>query len=146
MSSFFYGGGKPFLPPNSGAQVIPRGPAAGWDGNGIASPGAAVAADGTVLVGYAACSNQTGRRVRGIGVAVAPHPLGPFRKLPTPIAAPDDWPCVNGTCDDVIMQSRPGGEVHLYHSVKGSHAATGEGIRHTVSTDAGLRQVLRPPL
>jgi hypothetical protein len=34
--------------------VIPRGASGGWDGGGIASPGAAVADDGTVLVGYAA--------------------------------------------------------------------------------------------
>ena len=41
-----------------------------------------------------------------------------------------------GRCDDVIMQSRPDG-VHLYHSVKGSTAAPGDGIRHRVTRDAG---------
>lgn len=117
--------------------VIPRGPAGDWDSNGIASPGAAVAADGTVLVGYAACNNPAGRRIRGIGVAVAPHPLGPFRKLLTPIAAPDGI-CINATCDDVIMQSRPDGKIHLYHSVKGRKVPPGSGIRHRVTTDAGL--------
>ena len=35
------------------------------------------------------------------------------------------------------MQARPGGEVHLYHSVKGSTAAPGDGIRHRVTLDAG---------
>ena len=33
--------------------VVPRGKPGSWDGAGIASPGAAVAADGTVLIGWA---------------------------------------------------------------------------------------------
>ena len=35
------------------------------------------------------------------------------------------------------MQARPGGAVHLYHSVKGSTTAPGDGIRHRVTRDAG---------
>jgi hypothetical protein len=51
--------------------VIPRGPAGGWDGGGIASPGAAVTTDGRVLVGYAAENSPSGGINRGIGVATA---------------------------------------------------------------------------
>jgi hypothetical protein len=117
--------------------AVPRGPKGGWDGGGIASPGAAVAADGSVIVGYAAEQSPAGGINRGIGVAIAKHPLGPFVKQPTPIADPKTICSGTGRCDDVIMQSRPGGEVHIYHSVKGSNVAPGDGIRHRMSTDAG---------
>jgi hypothetical protein len=52
----------------------------GWDSGGIASPGAAAFADGTVAVGYAAENSPSGGRNRGIGLALAGHPLGPFVK------------------------------------------------------------------
>ena len=117
--------------------VIPRGAKGGWDGGGIASPGAAVAADGSVIVGYAAENSPAGGRNRGIGVAIAKHPLGPFVKQSTPIADPKTICGGTGRCDDVIMQSRPGGEIHIYHSVKGSNVRPGDGIRHRVSTDNG---------
>jgi hypothetical protein len=35
------------------------------------------------------------------------------------------------------MQSRPNGEIHLYHSVKGGAPPPGDGIRHRLSTDGG---------
>lgn len=116
--------------------VVPRGPKGGWDAGGIASPGAAVAADGTVIVGYAAENSPAGGINRGIGVALAGHPLGPFTKSTTPIASPKTICGGRGRCDDVIMQTRPDG-VHLYHSVKGSNVAPGSGIRHRMSTDGG---------
>ena len=97
--------------------VVPRGPAGGWDGGGIASPGAAVTEEGRVIVGYAAEKSASGGINRGIGIAIADHPLGPFVKSETPIADPHTICGASGRCDDVIMQSRPGGEIHLYHSV-----------------------------
>ena len=117
-------------------SVVPRGPAGSWDGGGVASPGAAAAADGTVIVGYAAEKSPSGGINRGIGIARAPHPLGPYTKDPVPVASPDGVCGGSGRCDDVIMQSR-GGAVHLYHSVKGSNVPPGNGIRHLVSTDGG---------
>ena len=44
---------------------------------------------------------------RGIGLAIAPHPLGPFTKQATPIASPHSVCGGTGRCDDVIMQRRP---------------------------------------
>ena len=90
-----------------------------------------------MLVGYCGENNPTGGINRGIGLASAPHPLGPFTKHATPVASPKGICGGTGRCDDVIMQSRPGGEIHLYHSVKGSNVAPGSGIRHLLSTDAG---------
>lgn len=116
--------------------VVHRGPPGGWDAGGIASPGAAVTADGAVIVGYAAENSASGGINRGIGIAIASHPLGPFVKQPTPIASPKTVCGGTGRCDDVIMQSRPDG-VHLYHSVKGSDVAPGDGIRHRASSDGG---------
>eukprot|EP01047_Picozoa_sp_COSAG01_P124757 COSAG01_NODE_53768_length_336_cov_7.974684_1_plen_71_part_01 len=68
--------------------MVARGPAGSWDAGGIASPGAAAAADGTVILGYAAENSPSGGINRGIGVAIAKHPLGPFVKQTTPIASP----------------------------------------------------------
>lgn len=116
--------------------VVPRGPAGGWDSGGIASPGAAAAKDGSVIVGYAAENSPSGGRNRGIGIAIASHPLGPFVKQVTAIASPKTICSGTGRCDDVIMQSRPDG-VHIYHSVKGSNVAPGDGIRHRMSSDGG---------
>ena len=116
--------------------VVPRSAPGAWDGGGIASPGAAVAADGSVIVGHAGENSPGGGINRGIGVAVASHPLGPFVKESTPIASPKTICGGKGRCDDVIMQSRPDG-VHIYHSVKGGCTPPGCGIRHRVSTDNG---------
>jgi hypothetical protein len=116
--------------------VVGRGKPGDWDGGGIASPGAASAADGTVIVGYAAENSPSGGINRGIGIATADHPLGPFTKCATPIASPKTICGGTGRCDDVIMQTRPDG-VHLYHSVKGSNIKPGSGIRHRMSSDAG---------
>jgi hypothetical protein len=116
--------------------VVARGPAGSWDAGGIASPGAAAAADGTVILGYAAENSPSGGINRGIGVAIAKHPLGPFVKQTTPIASPHTICGGTGRCDDVIMQTRPDG-VHLYHSVKGSNVAPGSGIRHRMTTNGG---------
>ena len=137
--------------------VVARGQSGGWDAGGVASPGAAVSADGTVLVGYAAESQADGGTARAIGFATANHPLGPFTKHDaTPVAslagkqaasaailnapltlqpvvntecrsyAPPGSTGPNCTdprgcqsmCDDVILQSRPGGEIHIYYSTK----------------------------
>ena len=119
--------------------VLTRGPAGAWDGGGVASPGAAIAGDGaTVLLGYTAERSSDGGKNRGIGVASAPHPLGPFRKRQDPVASPQGLCGGSGRCDDVIMQARPGGTVHLYHSVKGSDVVPGgDSIYHTATTDAG---------
>ena len=116
--------------------VVGRGKPGEWDGGGIASPGAAAAADGTVILGYAAENSPAGGINRGIGIATADHPLGPFTKSATPIASPKTICGGTGRCDDVIMQSRPDG-VHLYHSVKGSNIKPGSGIRHRMSSDSG---------
>lgn len=129
--------------------VVPRGAAGAWDGGGIASPGAAVGADGTVVVGFAAESSPNGGVDRTVGLATAPHPLGPFTKMLAPIAsaaecksyaAPTTGPCHDkcgcaSMCDDVIMQSRPGGEIHLYYSSKTYQK--GLGIHHRVSRTNG---------
>ena len=85
--------------------VIRRGKNGSWDGGGIASPGAAVADDGSVVVGYAAENSPSGGANRGIGIAIAPHPLGPFAKQATPLASPTGLCGGTGRCDDVIMQS-----------------------------------------
>lgn len=111
-------------------------------GGGIASPGAAVADDGTVIVGYSAEASPSGGANRGIGIAAAAHPLGPFTKRVTPLASPTGVCGGAGRCDDVIMQSWPGdaskhGEMHIYHSVKGSSNALDNGIRHRASSDGG---------
>lgn len=123
--------------------VIPRGVEGSWDAGGVASPGAAVAENGAVILGYAAESNANGHYgTRGIGIASAQHPLGPFRKHTEPLASPFRGGVCSSSarawsaCDDVVMQSRPG-EVHLYHSVKGSALSPGPGIRHRMSTDCG---------
>ena len=119
--------------------VVGRGPAGAWDGGGLASPGAAVAPDGSVVVGFAAEKSPRGGINRGIEVAIAPHPLGPFAKQATPIADPSTICGGTARCDDVIMQSRPGGEMHIYHSVKGSGVGKHDrdGIRHRMSSDGG---------
>ena len=134
--------------------VVARGQPGGWDAGGVASPGAAVSVDGTVLVGYAAESQADGGTARAIGFATAHHPLGPFTKHDAePVAslagkqassptlanaqliphlalnaecasyAPPGHNCTDprgcgSMCDDVIMQSRPGGEIHIYYSTK----------------------------
>jgi len=54
--------------------VVPKGPAGSWHSAGIASPGAAVAADGTVLIGWCGENSPGGGINRGIGLSVAPHP------------------------------------------------------------------------
>lgn len=118
--------------------IIPRGKPGSWDGGGVASPGGAVASDGTVLVAYAAENAPNGGRNRGIGFAIAPHPLGPFTKQIDPVASPSGICGGTGRCDDVIMQSRPGNEIHLYHSVKSSNVVTGgDSIHHRMTKDAG---------
>ena len=121
--------------------VVPKGPAGSWHSAGIASPGAAVAADGTVLIGWCGENSPGGGINRGIGLSVAPHPLGPFTKQPTPVASPTGVCGGHGRCDDVIMQTRPDG-VHLYHSVKGTDIPAGcdnrgTCIRHRVTKDGG---------
>lgn len=40
--------------------VVHRGPFPGWDGGGIASPGAAAAPDGTVLLGFVGENEKSG--------------------------------------------------------------------------------------
>ena len=130
--------------------VVPRGAAGEWDAGGVASPGAAVAPDGSVLVGYAAEPRDGGAGNRGIGIARAPHPLGPFVKSATPVASPNSTCGGTGRCDDVIIHSAMGadrgknGTMHLYHSLKGSSSVPGcsppdahNCIRHLTSTDAG---------
>ena len=62
-----------------------------WDGAGIASPGAAVAADGTVIIGWAGENSPSGGINRQIGTSTAPHPLGPFTK--GPVVASAAAPC-----------------------------------------------------
>lgn len=127
--------------------VIHRGPAGAWDAGGIASPGAAVTSDGKVLVGYTAEPLEGGAGNRGIGVAVAPHPLGPFTKMAKPAALAI---CGGtGRCDDVVMhaerlESGANATVHLYHSLKGSSTVANcsppvarNCIRHLTSDDNG---------
>ena len=71
--------------------VVPRGKPGDWDGAGIASPGAAVAADGTVIIGWAGENSPSGGINRQIGTSTAPHPLGPFTK--GPVVASAAAPC-----------------------------------------------------
>ena len=82
--------------------VIARGPSGAWDAGGIASPGATVVGD-SIFVGYAAEPLDGGAGNRGIGVAVATHPLGPFAKQAKPVAL--DICGGSGRCDDVVMQT-----------------------------------------
>ena len=121
--------------------VVPRGPPGAWDSDGIASPGAAVAADGvTVLVGYAGEHSPSGGNNRGIGLATAPHPLGPFTKSASPVASPAEMCGGSGRCDDVVMEARRGA-VHLYFSVKNSDRPSScpvdHCIRHVATSDSG---------
>ena len=125
--------------------VVARGASGSPDAGGCASPGAAVV-DNKVLLGYAAEPHDGGAGNREIAMAVADHPLGPFVKQQTPVAR--DVCGGTGRCDDVIMQTH-GGDVHLYHSVKGSTTLAGcsdpKGsspcIRHVVSSDGGATWV-----
>lgn len=108
-----------------------------------------MAADGTVLVGFAAEKSPSGGVDRTIGLATAPHPLGPYTKMAAPVATaaeckgygpPANAPCKDprgcaSMCDDVVLQSRPGGEIHLYYSTKTYQV--GLGIHHRVSRDSG---------
>ena len=66
--------------------VIHRGAAGAWDVGGIASPGAAVVLSGTVVVGFCGEDSPSGGINRGIGIAVASHPLGPFVKRSKPVS------------------------------------------------------------
>ena len=104
---------------------------------------AAVAADGSVLVGFCGENSPGGGINRGIGISRASHPLGPFQKDTTPVASPTGICGGKGRCDDVIMQSIRRGttdEIHIYYSVKGSDChndGIGDCIHHRLSTDAG---------
>lgn len=94
--------------------VVARGRPGGWDAGGVASPGAAVCSDGTVLVGYAAERKANGGTARAIGFATAPHPLGPFTKQDaTPVASPAGEDCNHCShCWEHLTQY----EQYHYHS------------------------------
>ena len=61
-------------------EVIPRGAPGTWDHGGAQTPGAAIAADGTVVVVYCGFAHGNTSRDSSIGVATANHPNGTFTK------------------------------------------------------------------
>ena len=92
------------------------------DAGGLATPTAIVrASDSAVLLYFAYEGLPVGGGLRGIGGAVAMHPLGPFTRLAAPVAeAPAGWHRPRGPggiFDDpeVIFYS---GRFHLFHSRK----------------------------
>ena len=52
-------------------EVIPRGPPGAWDHGGAQTPGAAIAADGTVVVVYCGFAAENSSANSNIGVAIA---------------------------------------------------------------------------
>jgi hypothetical protein len=60
---------------------------------------------------YAAEASASGGVNRGIGLAVAVHPLGPFAKAAEPVASPTGV-CKGCKCDDVVMQASQGRHRH----------------------------------
>ena len=92
------------------------------DAGGLATPTAVVrASDNAVLLYFAYEGLPVGGGLRGIGGAMAMHPLGPFTRLATPVAeAPAGWHRPRGPggiFDDpeVVFFS---GRFHLFHSRK----------------------------
>lgn len=71
---------------------------------------------------------------RGIGIARAKHPLGPFVKSAAPVASPSGLCGGSGRCDDVVMQATDDDMLHLCHSVKNSDVASG--AAHQLQTTA----------
>ena len=103
--------------------LVARKNASADDAGGLATPTAAVrATDNAVLLYF---TTETlppggGEGLRGIGGAVAAHPLGPFARLPPVAAAPAGWTPPRGPggiLDDseVIFYA---GSFHLFHSRK----------------------------
>jgi hypothetical protein len=105
--------------------VVRRNVSAGSiDARSVATPTAIVrAADGAVLLFFTTESQSPGggEGLRGIGGAVAAHPLGPFARLAAPVAAaPAGWEPPRGPggiLDDAEVLFF-GGRFHIFHSRK----------------------------
>ena len=97
------------------------------DAGGLATPTAIVRGAADVLLYFAYEGLPVGGGLRGIGGAVAAHPLGPFARLAAPVAeAPAGWhrpKGPGGILDDPEVLSF-GGRFHLFHSRK--HLARGD--------------------
>lgn len=61
-------------------EVVPRGPPGSWDHGGAQTPGAAIAADGTVVVVYCGFAKENSSAGSSIGIATASHPNATFTK------------------------------------------------------------------
>ena len=130
--------------------MLVQGAAGRFDHGGVATPSAAVSG-GRILLSY------SGRRhtlpptdpvqgTRGIGLAVAAHPLGPFVRRPTPLVD------VDGYADDpqlIVLPPQPGGaatseqvpgHLWLYHRLSQSAQVPGckqRCVRLLTSRDSG---------
>ena len=106
------------------------------DAGGVATPSALARDDGTVFVYFAAeaCSDEScgdGNGPRGIGMARADHPLGPFeRDLPPVAAAPPDWrrPAGPGGIFDDSQTVAYDGLFHLFFARKLTNDTAGCGV------------------
>ena len=106
------------------------------DAGGVATPSAIAREDGAVFVYFAAeaCSEAAcgdGDGPRGIGMASATHPLGPFeRDLPPVAAAPPDWrrPSGPGGIFDDSQTVAYDGLFHLFFARKHTNDTEGCGV------------------
>ena len=89
------------------------------DAGGLATP-TAIAHDGVVSVMFAYEGLPAGDGLRGIGVAHATHPLGPFTRGPPVAVAPKGWhrPTGPGGIFDDPEVIYYGGRYHVFHSRK----------------------------
>jgi hypothetical protein len=106
-------------------EVVPKGPEGSWDHGGVQTPGAAIAADGTVVVAYCGFAAQNSSADSSIGVAVSPHPNGTFVKL-GPIANTVE-PGRNHADPQLLLQPHTK-ELILYHRRSGGSEGYGAGF------------------
>ena len=92
----------------------------GDDRGGLATPAAMVRDNNTVLLYFAYEGLPVSAGLRGIGIAKATHPLGPFERLPPAAVAPVGWhrPKGPGGIFDDPEVMHFGGRYHLFHSRK----------------------------
>ena len=128
--------------------VLLQGCGSCWDAGGVATPSAAVV-DGRILLSYSGRHHTLPPKggaphgTRGIGLATALHPLGPFLRRPAPLAMHD------GFSDDpqlVVLPAAPTAAgrsmVWLYHRLSASAEVAGCGgtnrcVRLLTSEDGG---------
>ena len=114
------------------------------DAGGLATPAAMVVNGSAVMLFFAYEGLPVGAGERGIGLARAAHPLGPFTRLPPAAVAPKGWhrPLGPGGIFDDPEVMHYGGRYHLFHSRKhvrsndtscdkdGRDVGTGNGVQN----------------